>query len=203
VESRVTGGFSVAENETTPTQEGVNEILEPVADAETTVNTDNVETPKTVPEADGVEIKMAEVQAKANEYLEGWQRTRAEFANYKKRTDKEMRESHQRGTHDALAKILPLLDDFERALGNLPDELKDHAWVSGVTMLQRKFEKLLQEYNVEVIDPVGESFDPNKHEAIGMEPSDEHESGHVTVTLQKGYASGERVLRPALVKVAS
>lgn len=188
------------ENETTPFDEGVNEVTDAASEAET---------PKTIPEADGVkkEEKEAEpvaaVQDKSNEYLEGWQRTRAEFANYKKRVEKEMRESHQRGAHDAIAKVLPILDDFERALSNLPEDLKENSWVSGVSMVQRKFEKLLQEYNVEVLDPVGEVFDPNRHEAIGMEASDQYESGYVTVTLQKGYTSGDRVLRPALVKVSS
>ncbi len=69
-------------------------------------------------------------------------------------------------------------------------------------MIQRKLNKILENYNVTVLDPTGEPFDPNLHEAIGMEDSDDVESGHVTATMQKGYVLGERVLRPALVRVA-
>jgi molecular chaperone GrpE len=145
----------------------------------------------------------AALRAKANEYLEGWQRTRAEFANYKRRTEREITESRERGALDALSSLLPIIDDFERAIANVPEELQDNPWTSGTTLLMRKFEKLLAEYNVEVIDPTGQPFDPSQHEAIGMEASDTVESGHITVTLQKGYLSGERVLRPALVRVAN
>lgn len=139
----------------------------------------------------------------AAEYLAGWQRTRAEFANYKKRVERELKESQQKGALNALAHILPIIDDFERALENVPDDLKDHPWVSGTSLLLPKLHKLLSEYDVERIDPVGEMFDPTRHEAIGMDDSGEHESGRVTQTLQKGYISGDRVIRPALVRVAN
>jgi molecular chaperone GrpE len=141
--------------------------------------------------------------AQAAEYLAGWQRTRAEFANYKKRVERELSESHQRGALDALVKVLPMIDDFERAMQNVPADLEDHAWISGISMLLRKFEKLLNDFDVQPLDPVGDVFDPSRHEALGMDDSDTIASGHVTVTLQKGYISGDRVLRPALVRVAN
>ena len=78
----------------------------------------------------------------------------------------------------------------------------DAPWLEGVAAIQRKFKKILDEHGVTIIDPVGEVFDPSRHEAIGVDSETEAESGHVTVTLQKGYASGDRVLRPALVRVA-
>ncbi len=184
--------------QTTPVEEGVNA---------------SAETPHTAPEQDGKaqaneqqtkgNTPLTETDTKAIEYLEGWQRTRAEFANYKKRVEKELRESQQRGAYDAIVKILPIVDDFERALSSIPEELKENPWTNGVSLLLRKFEKLMQEYNVETVDPVGQPFDPNQHEAIGTEDSDEIASGHVVATLQKGYVAGERVLRPALVKVAN
>jgi molecular chaperone GrpE len=145
----------------------------------------------------------AQLKAQLEEYLAGWQRTRAEFANYKKRTDKELGESRQRGSLDTLAKVLPIVDDFERAMSNIPGELQGNPWMNGVSLLLKKFEKLLSEHEVTVIDPVGQPFDPSRHEAIGMDDSDTVESGHVTVTLQKGYISGDKVLRPALVRVAN
>lgn len=137
------------------------------------------------------------------EYLALAQRTRAEFANYKKRVERELGESRSRGALDAVARVLPIIDDFERAMSNVPADLAGHSWVSGVGLMLRKFEKLLGEFEVEVIDPVGQPFDPSRHEALGMDDSDSVESGHITVTLQKGYAAGDRVLRPALVRVAN
>jgi molecular chaperone GrpE len=143
------------------------------------------------------------LQKESQTNLEGWQRSRAEFANYKRRTSQELSESRERGAVDALAKVLPTMDDFERALGNIPADLQDHPWINGTSLILKNMQKVMDEYNISIIDPVGEEFDPNFHEAIGTDNSDEYESGIVTVTLQKGYRSGERVLRPALVRVAN
>lgn len=140
-------------------------------------------------------------EAQAN--LEGWQRSRAEFVNYKKRTDREIKESRDKAALDTLSKLLPLIDDFDRAVQSIPEDLKTHPWVSGTALILRKFDKLLEELAVQRIEPTGQPFDPRFHEAIGTDAStDEIPAGHVTVTLQKGYISGERVLRPALVRVA-
>lgn len=144
-----------------------------------------------------------DTQTKLEEYLAGWQRTRAEFANYKKRVEREMSDSRQKGALEALAKVLPIIDDFERAMGNIPAEFQSNPWTNGITLLLKKFEKLLNEHDITVMDPVGQPFDPERHEAIGMDDSDTIESGHVTVTLQKGYVSADKVVRPALVRVAN
>ncbi len=141
-------------------------------------------------------------QVKAQEYLEGWQRARAEFANYKKRVEREMKDSHSSAAGNVLKDILPAIDDFERAMSHIPENLQGDPWVGGVGMILRKLNKVLDDYDVTVVDPTGELFDPNSHEAIGMEPSDDVETGHITATMQKGYILGDRVLRPALVKVA-
>ncbi|MCY3798797.1 MAG: nucleotide exchange factor GrpE [Chloroflexi bacterium] len=143
----------------------------------------------------------AQKEAKTNE--DGWQRARAEFANYKKRNERERRELFQRAALDTLRSLLPIIDDFDRAFDNVPDEISDDPWIGGVSMIQRKFSALLEQYEVEAIDPTGGPFDPNLHQAIGAEDSDEVESGHVIETLQKGYRAGEQVLRLALVKVAN
>jgi len=147
------------------------------------------------------ELEEVIKQSAANK--EGWQRARAEFANYKKRAEREKQEGLKRGALDALTKLLPIFDDFERAMENVPEEMAENPWVSGTSLILRKYEKILDEYDVIIIDPVGELFDPRMHEAIGMDDSGDVESGHVTMTLQKGYMSGDRVLRPALVRVAS
>lgn len=143
-----------------------------------------------------------EAQAQAKEYLDSLQRTRAEFANYKKRTEREMQDRYQFGSVDALKSLLPVIDDFERAFGSIPSDLKDNSWVSGVLMIQRKFDRLLEQYGIGRIDPTGQPFNPAHMEAVGEDEAGETPSGHVSATLQKGYIVGERVLRPAIVRVA-
>ncbi|XWX02654.1 nucleotide exchange factor GrpE [Aggregatilineales bacterium SYSU G02658] len=155
--------------------------------------------PAEVNRADEIISKLQE-EARVN--LEGWQRARAEFANYKKRIESEIKSASERGAHDALIKMLPIMDDFQRALDNIPEDLKSHPWVSGTALIMKHFDKVLEAYHVTEVDPVGQPFDPHLHEAIGMDDSGEHPSGTVTATMQKGYVSGDRVLRPALVKVA-
>ncbi len=147
--------------------------------------------------------ELQKAQATAAEYLDGWQRARAEFANYRKRVDREREEQTQIATFEVLRKLLPVLDDFERALENLPPELAEHGWVKGVVLIRDKFLGVMQGYQITEINPLGEPFDPTRHEAIGADNSDEVASGHITAVLQKGYLCGDRVLRPALVRVAN
>jgi molecular chaperone GrpE len=169
----------------------------PINDADAPVEATQPNSVNLTPE----EIEKLQSDNRIN--LEGWQRARAEFANYKKRTEKEMKNTSERGALEALKKILPMVDDFARALDNIPEELKGNPWVNGTSLILKKFDKLMEEYAIQEVDPVGQPFDPYFHEAIGMDDSDEYASGTVTVTLQKGYVSGDRVLRPALVRVAN
>ena len=141
--------------------------------------------------------------AESQKNLEGWQRERAEFQNYKRRIERELSESRSRMMIETIVKILPIIDDFERAISNIPADLKENSWVNGTAMIGRKFDRLLEENDIEILDPLGEPFDPNRHEAVGMDFESDVESGHVTATLQKGYIRGDRVLRPALVRVAN
>lgn len=142
-------------------------------------------------------------QAKAQEYLDGWQRARAEFANYKKRIEREMKDNEVMAGGETIKALLPILDDFERAMANIPADLTGNPWINGMSMIQKKFNKFLDDANVTLIDPTGQPFDPSQHEAIGTDaPTDAAPSGCVTVTMQRGYRLGERVLRPALVRVA-
>jgi len=157
------------------------------------------------PEVDVTALQqmVEQLQTESQTNLDGWQRSRAEFNNYRRRTQQQLTDSKQQGAINALTKILPAVDDFERAYANIPDDLKDHPWVTGTALILKNIQKVMDEFNIEVLDPVGEEFDPNLHEAIGMDDSSEYESGIVTTTLQKGYVSGDKVLRPALVRVAS
>ena len=167
---------------------------------------DAAEESKATPDLpEGINLMQAliEAQIEAQNNKEGWQRARAEFANYKKRIERERSELFQRASLDTLTALLPIIDDFDRAFESVPDDIGEHAWIGGVSMIQRKFVTLLERFEVEAIDPAGEVLDPYLHKAIGTEESDEIESGHVTATLQKGYRAGDQVLRLALVKVAS
>lgn len=146
--------------------------------------------------------ELVKARQQAQEYLEGWQRERAEFANYRKRVENQLKDSYQNASLDVLKKFLPIIDDFERAMANAPAELADQPWLNGVMLIHRKFQKILDEAGVVVIDPVGQPFDPNRHEAVSMDDSADGSSGQVIATLQKGYAYGDRVLRPAMVRVA-
>lgn len=150
-----------------------------------------------------VEMQLADAQSKAAEYLEGWQRSRAEFANYKKRADREREEVYQVAAADTLRKILPIIDDFDRAVANVPTDKANDDVIKGFSLIHRKLVGLLENSGISVLNPVGEPFNPTLHEAIGQDDSSDVPSGHVSAVLQKGYVFGDKVLRPALVRIAS
>jgi len=154
--------------------------------------------------ADGMNLMAAviEAQAKSKEYLDALQRERAEFANYRRRVDRERDEVYQTATIDTLKKLLPVIDDFDRALTSVPAEKANEDLAKGVTLIHRKMLSLLDVAGVKLINPVGEAFDPKAHEAIGHDESDTVETGHVSTVLQKGYMYGDKVIRPAIVRVA-
>lgn len=146
--------------------------------------------------------KLSEAEARSAENLDGWQRALADFVNYKKRVerDNEMLRLTMKG--DIIKKFLPVLDDLERALQNRPTEGNAAAWADGVELIVRKMQSVLEAEGVKKIEAEGMPFDPNYHEAISHEPADGVESGHVIAVVQNGYVLGERVIRPALVRVA-
>lgn len=153
---------------------------------------------------DELKRDLEAAQAKAAEYLDGWQRSQAEFQNYKRRVERERAEVYQSLTGKILARYLDILDDFDRALKDQPAE-GDAAyarWAEGVQLIQRKFQNVLDSEGVTRIEAEGQMFDPNLHEAIVHEDSDAHPSGQVIEVLRHGYRIGDRVIRPALVKVA-
>jgi len=187
----------------------VSEYETPVNDAAETdsVNSETTATAEAPSNANddltgGLEQELEQVKAQAQQYLEGWQRERAEFANYKRRIEQQQKDSYANATADVLKKVIPVIDDFDRAIANIPDDLASNAWVNGTMMIQRKLYKILDDSGVTTIDPQGEAFDPNRHEAVVMGDSDSVESGHVIEVMQKGYTQGDRLIRPALVKVA-
>ena len=154
-------------------------------------------------EVEALRRQLEESQSKADEYLEGWQRALAEFANYKKRVEKEQAQAYQIAAGSVLRRYLVVVDDLERALKNCPQEGEGAAWAEGIELIYRKLLGILEAEGVTQMDPQGEIFDPNFHEAVISEASDQFESGRIIEVLQKGYLQGERILRPALVRVAS
>ncbi len=144
-------------------------------------------------------------EARAAEYLDGWQRAQAEFINYKKRQQRVQEAQYLDMKAELVRQLLPLLDDLELALQNRP-ETKDETlqqWMDGVEVIYRKFLAVLEAQGVTRIEAENAPFDPNVHEAISQEPSETHESGQVIAVLRQGYQIGERVVRPALVRVAA
>ena len=148
------------------------------------------------------EDELVAARAEAARNLDGWQRTQAEFANARKRFDKQRAEAYANANADLVAKLVPLLDDFERALATAPAGIQADPWLAGVGLVHRKMLSVLEEMKVEPIAAVGAPFDPNMHEALGQEPSNDYDSGLVAREMRRGYRIGDRVIRPSLVMVA-
>jgi molecular chaperone GrpE len=147
--------------------------------------------------------ELEEARAKEAEYLDGWQRSRAELANARKRFQREREQAYSNAKADILTRLLSVVDDFERALETLSDNPSQHTWTEGVLLIHRKLQSLLEQDGVAAIEAVGQEFDPVLHQAITHEHSEEVPCGQVIGELQKGYTMGDRVLRPSMVRVSA
>jgi len=154
-------------------------------------------------EREVLQLSLDESREKAQEYLEGWQRSRAEFANFKKRIMKEKQSIHQYARGEVIKDFLDIADDLGRALQDRPESGEGAAWADGIELIYKKLLSKLESEGVERMDAEGEIFDPNIHEAIFMEENEDYESGQIIEVVQDGYTLGDRVLRPALVRVAA
>jgi molecular chaperone GrpE len=167
-------------------------------------NTDSVDTSVDVEETEpDLEQQLVVAQEQAAEYLDGWQRARAEFANARKRLERGRTEAYRNATVDFARRLLPALDDFERASDNVPEEIAADSWYDGLMLIQRKFETVLEDLQVERIEAVGQEFDPNFHEALTLKQKEDVESGMVIEELQVGYRIGDQIIRPSLVNVSA
>lgn len=163
------------------------------------------ETAETTPtvsaeELENLQNQLSEAEAKKQEYIDALLRERADFTNFRRRMEAEKSQMWSQASDETIKKLLPVLDDLERASANRP---ADSTWADGIEMIVRKFQTILEKEGISRIEAEGKPFDPNLHEAILQEESSEHESGSVIAVLQQGYLHGERVLRPAMVKVAA
>lgn len=144
------------------------------------------------------EDELTKVQKQAEEYLNMAQRVQADFDNFRKRTKATRAEAFEDGAREFIKNLLPVVDNIERALTQ-PTE--DESFKTGVSMIYRQLMDILEKRGVEVIDRLGEKFDPNLENAVMQGTADEGEPGTVCTVLQKGYKMGDFVLRHAMVKV--
>jgi len=143
--------------------------------------------------------QLSEAQSQAAEYKDGWQRSVADFQNYRRRVENEKGETYQLAVGSIIKRYLPVLDDMERAMSSRPTGL---AWADGIELICRKLESILEAEGIKRIDAEGQKFDPNFHEAISQEPVEGVESGTVLGVIRNGYMLGNHVIRPAMVRVA-
>ncbi len=150
-----------------------------------------------------LERALQEQTAKAAEYLGQWQRAVADFANYRKRQERDQQQMVKWANADLLREMLPVLDDLQRALTELPAEAQASSWSKGVALVERKMRAAFEKAGLEHIAvELGSPFDPTVHEAVSHEASADYPEGSVLEVLREGYKLGDTVLRPAMVKVA-
>jgi molecular chaperone GrpE len=157
---------------------------------------------------DGQEVNAAELQARiaqlekeAAEYKDQWLRAAADYKNFKRRTEQERADLIRSASAGLLIKLLPVVDDLERAMGSATLEIENTPWYGGFKLIPQKLQTILESEGVTPIAALGQEFDPNFHEAVIYEAADEGQGGKVIAELQKGYKLRDRILRPTMVKV--
>jgi len=151
---------------------------------------------------EALQLGLEQSRQKAQEYFDGWQRERADFLNYKKRLERDQEQRNNNFTGNFIKNYLVILDDLDRALKIRPTQGDGAAWSEGIELIYRKLLKFLEMEGVRPIPTDQKTFDPTLHEAISHESSPNHENGEIIEVVQQGYMLGDRVLRPALVRVA-
>ncbi len=145
---------------------------------------------------------QTELEKQINELTLDLQRTRADFENYRKRVDAEKQAARESGQASAILKLLPVIDNIERAIAYTPEDLKDNAWVQSVAGLVKHLERSLEALNLKRIDAAkGTQFNPELHEAIQFDEDAKGDAEVIAEELQAGYILGGQIIRPAMVKV--
>jgi molecular chaperone GrpE len=140
------------------------------------------------------------LRERAEQNYKNWQRSAADFINYRRRVEEERAELARMTNAALVINVLPVFDDLERAISTVDAHLAGLNWVQGVDAIYRKFGRLLESMGVRPIEAVGKPFDPAEHEAVGRQPG---EDGKVLHVVQQGYRLGDRVIRPAMVIVGN
>ena len=146
--------------------------------------------------------ELADAQRERDEFKDRWMRKTAEFDNYRKRIDRERSQLSESAAADLLQELLPLVDDMERALKADTGTEATEGIRRGVELIHQQMLKLLGKRGVKPIESLGQDFDPHFHMAVAHEPADGRREGEVVEEFSRGYMLGERLLRPAMVKVA-
>jgi molecular chaperone GrpE len=145
---------------------------------------------------------MAEVLQDPEECVAQLQRERADFLNYKHRVDRERVDDRERTRDELVRQLLPTLDDLDRALSQIPDDLRGHPWVEGISLAHQRFINVLRQLGVERFGTQGERFDPALHEAVVYHEQPEVAEPRIQSILRPGYRLGPHLLRAAQVVVA-
>ena len=177
----------------------------PVEEPEISAEEEVQEEQATVSKAEFDELNAALEEAKkqAEENHEAWLRERADFSNYKKRMDRDQELLRKNYKKDTLEKFLPVLDDLKLAYQHRPEDGEAAAWAEGIELIIRKLSSVLENEGMTQIDvKPGDKLDPNIHMAVSSEDCDEFGSDEIIEVLQNGYRMGEKIVRPAMVRVA-
>lgn len=157
----------------------------------------------TFDEYDAMEKEIESLQEQIEENKDGWLRTRADFDNYKKRIQRDATRSYQDAMTSVVKVFLNAADDLERALKNRPQGKEIESWISGIELIHQKLITQMKNLGVERMDVnPGDEFDPNIHEAITQEDHEEFKDGQIIDVVQSGYRISDRIIRPAMVRVA-
>jgi molecular chaperone GrpE len=154
-----------------------------------------------VSEVDELKARIAALEKEASEYKDQWLRAAADYKNFKRRTDQERADLIRGASAGLVLKLLPVLDDLERAMGSVTPDVANSPWYGGFKLIPQKLQTVLESEGVAPIQAVGQDFDPNFHEAVIYEAAGAGQENKVVAELQKGYMLRDRVLRPTMVKV--
>lgn len=172
--------------------------------AEERIDEIDISPTKLLAEIERLKGELEAATNRAEEYLAGLQRERAEFTNFRRRTGEEREAMLGLAGEDLIRKVLAIADDFDLAIDNRPADLAGNGWVEGVTAIDRKLRALLDSEGVRVVEAEpGTPFDPREHEAIVNVPGTGRAEGEIVEVVRRGYKLRDRVLRPALVAVAA
>lgn len=170
---------------------------------EETIDETIEESKEEVNELEQLKLKLEKAESSSKDYLDKLQRSMAEFDNFRKRTNVEKASMYENGARDTIEKLLPILDNFERAILSTPEEDKNSAMFKGIDMIFNQMVETFKNMGVEEVAGVGETFDPNIHNAVLHIDDDSFGENVVAEVMQKGYKYKDKIIRPSMVKVAN
>lgn len=148
------------------------------------------------------DVDVEKLLAQNKEYLTGWQRAMADYANLKKEYELKQADMIKYASEELIKELLPLVDYFKHAFKAVPENERGSNWLEGIRHIQSKLEQILAYYGVKEMEVIGEKFDPALHEAVGEVDNKDYESGYIAEEVRTGFMWHERVLQPARVKIS-